>query len=267
MIGQEQLWQKLISYSPQTFPKTLLLLGAEGCGKHHLSSLLAQYFKCPLIEITSETTAEQLIDFQYSPVNTFYLINLTNFTEKQQNQFLKFIEEPSSTEYIILIAESEIGILSTILNRCIKYYFKQYSKQNLIQILGYEINDEILQLCNTPGQLQNIDIVSLEKLYQVMDKFITSILEESLDNLCSYNQLLNYKENYNRFEVELFLKSILYKCLTYYSQTKNEFYFKLYQYTNQYKQKLLYKIKNKENIILNYLLNLKENLVYGNNSR
>lgn len=267
MIGQEQLWSKLTSYSLQNFPKTLLLLGAEGCGKHYLSSLLAQHFNCPLIEITAETTSEQLIDFQYSPINTFYLINLTNFTEKQQNQFLKLIEEPSISEYIILIAESEIGILSTILNRCIKYYFKQYSKQSLIQILGYNVDDTILQLCNTPGQIQNINIESLEKLYQVVDTFITSIQKESLDVLCSYNLVLNYRENYDRFEVELFFKTILLKCLLYYKQTKNEFYLSLYQYTNQYKQKLLYKIKNKENIILNYLLNLKENLVYGNNSR
>ena len=70
----------------------------------------------------------------YELHQSIYLIDLNDFTEKQQNQFLKLIEEPSVNVYIALIAESEIGILDTILNRCIKYRLEPYTKAQLQEI-------------------------------------------------------------------------------------------------------------------------------------
>ena len=84
--------------------------------------------------ISEKITQEKLVEYQQDINKKLYLIDLNDFTEKQQNYFLKLIEEPSLNVYIALIAESEIGILDTILNRCIKYRLEPYTKAQLQQM-------------------------------------------------------------------------------------------------------------------------------------
>ena len=121
IIGQEKLVNKLKSYTFISMPKTLLFIGESGCGKHFISNRLSKYLGVDLVEITTQTTAEELVEYYQSSLPRIYLINLSSFVEKQQHKFLKFIEEPSSNMRVVLTAESEVGILPTILNRCIKY--------------------------------------------------------------------------------------------------------------------------------------------------
>ena len=121
IIGQTKLVEKLKSYSFNKMPKTLLFIGDKGSGRHYISKCFANYLMVDLVELTAQTTAEQLIELYQTTTQKICLLDLSTITEKQQNKYLKFIEEPAVNIRIILIAESEVGILPTILNRCIKY--------------------------------------------------------------------------------------------------------------------------------------------------
>ena len=90
--GQEKLLEQLNKYTLATLPKTLLFLGDKGCGKHTFINNLCERLSLDKHIITTKITPEQLIEFSQRPVPTAYIIDLTDFTEKQQNQFLKFIE-------------------------------------------------------------------------------------------------------------------------------------------------------------------------------
>ena len=133
VIGQEKLVKILDGYTLHTVPKTMLFLGPSGCGKSWIAARFAESLKLPVVNIDSTITPEKLIEYYQSPIEKMYIIDLKGIDEKQQNKFLKFIEEPSATMYIILTAESEIGILPTILNRCMKYHFEEYTVDQLKQ--------------------------------------------------------------------------------------------------------------------------------------
>ena len=116
IIGQEKLLSIIDSYyAKQTLPKTLMFIGPSGCGKHTMTKYVAEKFELDLVEIDENVTAEDLENYLFSTLDTMYLINLNKFSEKQQNQFLKFIEEPTKSVFITLIANSEVGVLNTVL--------------------------------------------------------------------------------------------------------------------------------------------------------
>ena len=167
IIGQEKLVNKLKRlYFYFNAQKHYYLIGESGCGKHFISDKFSKYLGIDLVEITAQTTAEELIEYYQSSLPRIYLINLSNFVEKQQHKFLKFIEEPSNMR-VILTAESEVGILPTILNRCIKYIFEDYSIEQLKQLnwILTEENELIYKICKTPGQL--LTLASVDNLDQI----------------------------------------------------------------------------------------------------
>ena len=118
IIGQTKLVNKLLGYSFNTMPKTLLLVGDQGAGKSFITKKFTEHLGVELVELNAQTTSDQLIEYLQSPIQAIYSLNLSEVAEKQQHKYLKFIEEPSSNMRIILRAESEVGILPTILNRC-----------------------------------------------------------------------------------------------------------------------------------------------------
>ena len=106
MIGQQHIVEALTKYSLETLPKTVLLLGENGSEQFDVAKEVAAHFSLETVIISSKVEPEELIAYSQDPVSKLYIIDLAEFTEKQQNQFLKFIEEPSPTVFIILVAES-----------------------------------------------------------------------------------------------------------------------------------------------------------------
>ena len=178
IIGQNKLVEKLKSYSFNKMPKTLLFIGDKGSGRHYISKCFAKYLMVDLVELTAQTTTEQLIELYQTTTQKICLLDLSTVTEKQQNKYLKFIEEPTVNIRIILIAESEVGILPTILNRCIKYTLEDYSISQLKQFswAAQLDNPLIYELCNTPGQLlEASNIENLEAMQQACTNLILNL--------------------------------------------------------------------------------------------
>ena len=256
-IGQRKLLEKLNKYTRETLPKTLLFLGDEGCGKHTVIKMLAEKCALDVIEINEKVDAEQLIDFAQKTVPTAYIINLAAFTEKQQNQFLKFIEEPTESVFVMLIANSEIGILPTILNRCVKLRFEQYSKEELQAIANTNItNDFVFEICKTPGMLTGLDTKTFNDLYDLCVKLVTKIRAASYANTMSIYAKINCKEDYSKFDFNLFFNTLEYVAFTDFKNTGNEDSFKVYQITNRFKQARINKAIVKDAFVLNFLTQL-----------
>lgn len=258
IVGQTHLLEKLNSYTLQTLPKTLMFLGEEGCGKHCITEYLANKFGFDLIKIEESITTDDLIEFNQKTVSTLYLIDLTRFTEKQQNQFLKFIEEPASSVYIVLTANSEIGVLPTILNRCVKFTFEPYTVEQLREFLflAWVENDLFYKICRTPGKLVNVNDKIFSDLCALCTTIITKIQVASYANTLSIATKINYKDTYDKFDFNLFFDTLEYLALENYKETNQELSFKIYLITNQFKQKLLNKTVAKENFMLNFLTQL-----------
>jgi hypothetical protein len=259
IIGQEKLVNKLKSYTFGTMPKTLLFVGEKGSGKHFISQQFAKYLNLDLVEITSQTTAEDLIDYYQSSIPKIYLINLADFVEKQQHKFLKFIEEPSSNMRVILLAESEVGILPTVLNRCIKHTFEDYTVEQLKQFSwAIQINNDLVyKLCHTPGQLLAISSVdSLEALQALCTKLLDGAAKMPYVSFINYSYKINCKDDYKKFDFDLFFNILIHTAYEKYINGGGELMFKLYQYLINRKQLLINKTLSKEHFLVTSLSEL-----------
>ena len=257
IIGQEKLLARIATYySMQQLPKALMFIGPAGCGKHLVAKYVAETFNLDYKEINENVAASELEDYQHNTIDTLYLIDLNNFTEKQQNQFLRWIEEPSKSVYIILTATSEAGILNTI----IKYTFEPYTKEQIEQITNTSVNDLAFKIFQTPGKLLNLTENSFNDIIDLAGKTVMNIGRAEYANALVISTKINYKDLYNKIDFDLFLDAIEYLALEDYKSTANEQSFAIFKVTNQFKQYATQQRLIKETLMLNYLTTLWEAL-------
>lgn len=258
IIGQTKLLSVIDSFTKQTLPKTLLFTGPIGCGKHTISKYIAEHFDLDLINIEESVTSEELDSFLLSTIDTLYVIDLNKFSEKQQNQFLKFIEEPSKSVYTILLANSEVSVLPTVINRCTKYSFDIYSKEELEQILTTTVNDLAFTIFKTPGKLLNLTESSFNDLLSLGEKIITKIGQVTYGNALIISTRVNYKDLYSKVDFDLFFDVVEYLALEDFKLNNNKQSLKIFEITNKFKQYTTHPNLIKENLMLNYLTTLWE---------
>lgn len=256
IIGQQKLLDKINKYTSTTLPKTMLFLGPRGCGKYTFINYLTERFALDRVDLTDKVTQDQLIEYSQKTIPTLYVIDLTKFLEKQQNQFLKFIEEPAASVYVALRADSEIGVLPTILNRCIKFTFERYSKEDLM-LFNWEnddqIDERIYEVCKTPGDLFGMDNQKFKQLYLFCEQLLHNI--QSLDYFKTYKQILkfNYKDLYDKFDFDLFFETLDYIALKEYRELKTDIAFKTCMLLNKFRSERVNKNIIKENFMMNFL--------------
>jgi DNA polymerase III delta prime subunit len=259
IIGQTKLLSRIATYySMQSLPKTLMFLGPTGCGKHTIAKYVAEEFKLDFVEIEESVSAQDLEDYTHKTIDTLYLINLNKFTEKQQNQFLKFIEEPSKSVYVVLIANSEAGILNTILNRSIKYHLEPYTKEQIEQITNTTVNDLAFKIFQTPGKLLNLTEQSFNDVMGLANTVVHSINRATYPNALVVSTKINYKDLYNKIDFDLFFDAVEYLALEDYINNKTEQSLTVFKTTNQFKQYATQQNLIKEILMINYLTTLWE---------
>lgn len=261
IIGQSKLLSKINTYyTTKHLPKTMMFIGPLGCGKHTLAKYISEKFELDYAEINENISNEELADYLHCTIDTLYVIDLNKFTEKQQNQFLRWIEEPTKSAYFLLLTNSEAGILNTILNRCIKHYFEPYTKEQIEQITNTSVNDLAFKIFQTPGKLLNITDSSLQSLLDLANKVVHNIGTASYANALVVSTKINYKDLYNKLDFDLFLDTVEYLALEDYKNTGTAHSFTVFKITNQYKQYATQQNLIKETLMLNYLTTLWEAL-------
>lgn len=260
IIGQTKLVNKLLSYSFSSMPKTMLLVGEKGAGKHFITKKFVAHLDVSLQEITAQTAADQLVEYFQNPIQTVYSLNLSEIPERQQHKYLKFIEEPSATMRIILLAESEAGILPTILNRCVKFVFEDYTVDQLKQLSwATQVDNPIIyDICKTPGQLLNLaQIDNLGALKDFCINILNVVPMAEYGPFMGFNCGINYKDNFKKFDPDIFLNLLIKTAYEFYVSpyltTNRDLYFEVYCYLIERKKQLINKTLSKESFILNTL--------------
>ena len=258
VIGQEKLVKALEGYTLETAPKTILFLGQSGCGKSWIANAFAKQLDLEVVVVKPDSTAEKLIEYYQCPINKMYLIDLKDIVEKDQNKFLKFIEEPSKTMNIILMAESTVGILPTILNRCVKYVFEPYTPEQLKQFdWAVNCSEEIAyEICKTPGQLLELSADNLDQALGLCRAIISSVDKANYANTLSIITKINLKDDAKKIDFKLFFDLMTYAAFDDYKKNNNELSFKIYLYTIRQQTKALNINVAKEAFLLNYLDNI-----------
>ena len=256
IIGQQNLLNKLNQYTINTLPDALLFIGEPGCGKHTIAKYLADRLEIDYEEVPKDFSIEDLINYQQEVILKLCIIDIDEYTVAKQNLFLKLLEEAPQNIFFVVLTTSEFNVLPTIINRTVKYYFESYSELEL-QEIGIKVdNNLIYKICNTPGQLIELNQKQFEITNSLAEAFLLKANSMAISEFLGYALKFNYKEDYDKLDLILFCKLLAYYAYDYYIKTQLEYYYKIYIQATQFLSKLLYKILNKENLMYNFLLNI-----------
>lgn len=241
MIGQSNLLKKLTSYTLSTLPHSMLFIGEKGCGKHSLINDLSKYYGIEINDITANLTFDTLTNIYTIPTAYFYVIDICQINEKQQNVVLKFLEEPSVNAYVVLLCENKNQLLSTISNRCISYEFETYTKDQLKNFVQDDENEEyILSICRTPGQVKSVSGKTLSLAVALSDAMIETLNFNKVDlsRALSILDMINFKDEYDKPGCQLVVETMSSKLLKIIKSEKNVDASHLYGILNKYANRL-----------------------------
>lgn len=265
IIGQDNLLKLINTFTLNTIPRTLLFIGEEGCGKHLFTKYLANKLQLEIVnlnELNSEELADTLISFSQNPIAKFYIINLSEIDLKTQNKYLKFIEEPSNTTYILLLANSEVDVLYTILNRSRKLYFEPYTKEQLKQFSwapsSSDYDDLIYSICKTPGKLLNLNTDLIPETVALCDTILNKSKLANYPNIIKIITKINCKDNSKKIDYEIFFKVLTRLSFENYKNTNDNFSLNLYLYLKKFSTMAFNKTVIKEHWMLMFLNKLWE---------
>ena len=261
VIGQEKLIKILDSYTLQTAPRTMLFLGPHGCGKSWIAAYFAEQLGLEVVHIkdndlTMENDGdEKLIEYYQCPVEKLYLIDLNNMSTLNQQRLLKFVEEPSPTMYVILMAESELGILPTIVNRCIKHVFEPYTIDQLKQFDWVTDLDEelVYQICKTPGQLSEFTTDNVALAIEKCNAILNGLKRASYANTISLSAFVSCKDDENKIAFDVFFDILTYLAFKSFKEKNDDLSLKIYLYTIRQRAKTVSTAFAKEPFLLSFL--------------
>lgn len=246
MIGQEKLRARLLLDNVSKLPNSILLVGEDGCGKHTLANEMADHYGLPLADITKSISYESIEQIYLNPLQEFYLIDMDEESERQQNALLKFLEEPLPNSHIIMLASSKAKLLGTIVNRCVAYEFAPYSRDELTQFIKEGNKDDILELCSTPGQILSINAKSLDGLHALCSNMVENLGKAKYPNALSIAKKINYKDEYDKYDFKVFLNCYRKHLMDKYMETNSRLAFDQYNLVVRSSETLLNPNINKE---------------------
>lgn len=205
MIGQEELINLINSKTLDTLPKSILISGDKGSGKHMITKYIADTFNLTEVELKKEHLNFEFISELYlKPEPYLYLINGNNLNEQRQNALLKFVEEPLKNSFIVIIIDDVRTLLPTIINRCVHYKMKRYS-QEILETFVKE-NYEILKYATTPGQVIEYESIDIKPIEELCDKIFTKIDNANFPNILTIPDKINFGDEADKIDLTLFMK-------------------------------------------------------------
>ena len=205
--GQEKLINTINNL--ENLPHSILLIGEEGSGHIEVCNYISNLFDLVIYDLTEFISNEFIDEINASNTRSLYYVNMSNIGEREQNIILKLYEEPSPYCYIILNCESEDIVIDTIKSRSYILKFEKYKKDYLKElIIKKESSELILKICNTPGQIELANYTNVEALYELCTKIWLVLKDANFQNTMSIANKINFKDEYDKFDLSLFLKTL-----------------------------------------------------------
>ena len=258
LVGQTKLYYKLDKTSLDTFPRSLLLIGPKGCGKHSFCNEIGRTFNLLVDDITKELNQETIEEIYQRVEPYLYYIDCNQITVKSQNVILKFIEEPLKNSYVILGADSTNSLLPTVLNRCEKWFFKSYSKELLNTFIPKECPEDkrefILQLAETPGQVKQLFDMNVQGLVGLAQKIVEKLSVASLSNTLTITDKVAFKDEQDKFNCNFFMRALTNVVRDKIASDNNYMYVRMYEVVSNAANMMTLPNLDKKNIFENCLV-------------
>ena len=217
--GQEKLCQKIDSLTMDTFPRTILLLGEYGSGKHTIVNYIANKFNLEIEDISDNLTLETIDNITQKVSPKIYVINSKKLTVKNENVILKFLEEPLKNAFIIVLCEHKSSIIPTVWNRCQIWELSTYDK-DFLTAFTQDNNEYLLRIANTPGKVMEYQHYPLKEMFDLAYKIFNNIKNANFANVLTISRFIAFKNEKDKFDFNLFLDILLEACKEMYWNNK-----------------------------------------------
>lgn len=257
MLGQEKLLTLIDSFDLDTLPRSIILVGEYGSGKHSVVKYIQDSLKLNSINITKSLNLQTIIDINEKPTPCIYFIECNSISEKEQNTILKLIEEPLRNAYIILLSENKYSLLPTVLNRCQVFELAPYSKEILTQFISSTCDESLLlEIGKTPGQIKELQSYNIKEIIDLGNKIFDKIKVANFANILTISNKLSFKDEKDKINFDIFINVLLY-CIKEKITLNTESNYNVYTLTKELCSNSHLPNINKKYLFENYLTNLK----------
>ena len=211
IIGQDKIINFIDKRNIDTLPRTLMLEGKEGSGRHSICNYISNKYNIYTQDITSLLSFDLLEDI-YGRVEPYlYIIDADSITLKQENVILKFLEEPLKNSFIVVLTQNRYNIIETVRNRCFLISLKPYSRDILSSFIKNKENENILlTICETPGDLIKMESYAIKDMLDLCIKILENINKASIPNSLSLVKYLSFKDEKDKYDFNIFMKALRY---------------------------------------------------------
>lgn len=258
IVNQDKILDYINSKSLDTLPKTILLEGKSGSGRHTIAKYIADKFNLIISDISESITLDTINEAYLKVEPYLYIIDCNKLSNKNENTILKFLEEPLKNSFIILITENKYSLMNTILNRCYVITLKPYSRECLESfITNTEYKNQILGICETPGDIITLQNYDINALFNFCIKIFDKINVASYPNTLSISDKIAFKAEKDKYDVNIFWRILLKVS---YVRVLNNLpnAIKEYEITNKFFNRLNIRNIDKKYLLEQYLINLKQ---------
>ena len=273
MIGQKNLIGRIEHLiDNNNFPRFSILVGPRGSGKKTLVLYIAKYMKISwahLLDVKIDTIRDVIVQAYKVSSPIIYLIpDADTMSNAAKNALLKVTEEPPNNAYFIMTLEDENNTLETIRSRGTVFHMDRYTPDEIASYFYEEYHanngkpeeDIIRAICETPGEvdlLSNIDNKNyIQEFYDYVQLVVDNIAEVSLANAFKIPSKVALKDTDEGYDLRLFWKAFM--KVTFDTKVGYENWGLAIEVTSKYLQKLRIKGINRQMLMDNWILEIRE---------
>lgn len=259
IVGQQELKGYVCAHDLTTFPHSIIFLGDIGCGKHLFCDYIADKFQLEKVEIDTKLTPDQLEEIYSRAYPTLCVFNLETLDSKFQFSLLKTLEEARPNLFMICLSSNVSQVLPTLLNRCQKWIFSNYSREELESFIDSKYiskRDLLLDIFHTPGQVKEAQYFDVDSMVSLADNIVHRIGKASLPNILSISDKIAFRGEKDKFNLDLFVRVLEYCILRTVKVDGDPLYLKLFNEIIQLRPRSALSI-NKQYMFESFLMSLK----------
>jgi hypothetical protein len=268
MIGQNRLHNKLYElYKRGKFPRFLILVGKVGSGRRTLSTELVQEFGKNLLvcEDVKVDTIRSMTDLLTRVHDSVLLIpDGDTMSVNAENSILKTTEEVPNDNHIIMTVSDINAVLPTIKSRALVFYMEVYKGYELEEYFDSKYKTKtqkclVMNLATTPYEIDRYMKFDMPAFHSFVENVVDNVAEVSCSNALKIAQKIAFKDEEDKYPLDLFFNMFNYVCMTKMRNFDNaEHYIHGISITEHYLSELKIKGINKALLFDTWVLSLRK---------
>ena len=200
-----------------TFARFMIISGASSIASEDIAECISARLQTVYIHCGNKVDdVRNIISMAYKQTKPIMYVfkDCDNMSNAAKNALLKVIEEPPQQAYFVMLLKSTSNTLATILSRGMLISLLPFPpselKEYALQIQPKLKNEEltkIAKVCETPEQVKMLLNYGVHDFCDYVRKVVENIPEVTITNCLKIANQINFKEEEDKYDLELFLNT------------------------------------------------------------